>query len=133
MNEETFDSPNDWVAGHIRRFLDTDGRARPGVNDLLLTTRGRRTGRLGRTALVYARDADRHIVLASNAGADEHPAWYLNLVSNPDVTVQIGAETLAAIARTATGSERTRLWRLVVASTRPIGPIRMEPAEGSRW
>lgn len=117
MNEKIFDNPNDWVAGHIRRFLDTDGRARPGVNDLLLTTRGRRTGRLRRTALVYARDGDRYAVVASNAGADRHPAWYLNLVTNPDVTVQIGAETFIATARTASGSERTRLWRLMVAST----------------
>jgi hypothetical protein len=72
MTEEIFDSPNDWVAQHIRRFVETDGQARPGMNDLLLTTRGRRSGKLRRTALVFARDGDdRYVVTASNAGADK--------------------------------------------------------------
>ena len=56
MAEEIFDSPNPWVAEHIRRFAETNGNPRPGVNDLLLITRGRRSGKLRRTALAYARD-----------------------------------------------------------------------------
>ncbi|MCA1655467.1 MAG: nitroreductase family deazaflavin-dependent oxidoreductase [Pseudonocardiaceae bacterium] len=115
MGEEIFDSPEEWVAEHIRRFVATDGRARPGMNDLLLTTRGRRSGKLRRTALVYARDGDHYVVAASNGGADRHPAWYLNLVADPDVTVQVGARSLAARARTATAEEKPRLWRLMVA------------------
>ena len=103
MAEAIFDSPNDWVAEHIRRFVETNGHARPGMSDLLLTTRGRKSGKLRRTALVYARDGDRYIVVASNAGADRHPAWYLNLVDSPNVTVQIGAE-------------KPRLWQLMVAT-----------------
>ncbi|MEU4832240.1 hypothetical protein [Streptosporangium sp. NPDC023615] len=47
MKEEVVDSPDEWVAGHIRRFVETGGRARPGMNDLLLTTRGHRAGRTG--------------------------------------------------------------------------------------
>lgn len=116
MAEEIFDSPNEWVAQHIRRYLETNGQARPGMNDLLLTTRGRRTGKLRRTALVYARDDDRYVLAASNAGADRHPTWYLNLVANPSVTVQIGARTRAATARTATAEEKPRLWQLMVAT-----------------
>ncbi|WP_144123796.1 nitroreductase/quinone reductase family protein [Catellatospora sichuanensis] len=112
--EEVTDSPVPWVAGHIRRFVETGGQSRPGMNDLLLTTRGRRTGTLRRTALVYARDGERHLVVASNAGADRHPAWYLNLVADPAVTVQIGARTFAATARTAAAAERPRLWQLMV-------------------
>lgn len=73
MEEEIFNSPNEWVAQHIRRFIDTDGQARPGTNDLLLTSRGRRSGTLRRTVLVFARDGDRYIVAASNAGAVKHP------------------------------------------------------------
>jgi deazaflavin-dependent oxidoreductase (nitroreductase family) len=116
MAGEIFDSPNGWVAEHIRRYVQTNGQARPGMNDLLLTTRGRRSGKLRRTALVYARDGDRYILAASNAGADRHPAWYLNLVDSPNVTVQIGAQTLAATARTATAEEKPRLWQLMVAT-----------------
>ncbi|WP_328475190.1 nitroreductase family deazaflavin-dependent oxidoreductase [Actinoplanes sp. NBC_00393] len=110
------DSPNAWVAEHIRRFVATGGNARPGMNDLLLTTRGRRSGKSRRTALVYVRDGDRYVVAASNAGADRHPFWYLNLLADPRVAVQIGAETFAATARTATGQERSRLWELMVAA-----------------
>jgi deazaflavin-dependent oxidoreductase (nitroreductase family) len=116
MQEEIHDSPNDWVAHHIRHYVETNGQARPGMNDLLLTTRGRKSGKLRRTVLVYAWDGDRYILAASNAGADNHPAWYLNLVENPEVTVQIGVETFPANARVATSSEKPRLWQLVVAS-----------------
>lgn len=111
------DSPNAWVAEHIRRFEETGGRPRPGVNDLLLTTRGRRSGELRRTALVYQRDGERYVVAASNRGSDHHPAWYLNLLADPNVTVQVGTETFTAYARTATAGERPRLWRLMVSAT----------------
>jgi deazaflavin-dependent oxidoreductase (nitroreductase family) len=118
MAEEIFDSPNTWVAEHIRRFVETGGNARPGLNDLLLTTRGRRSGKLRRTALVYARDGERYVLAASNAGAGRHPAWYLNLAADPDVTVQIGAHTFTARARTVTAAERPGLWELMVATMR---------------
>ncbi|MEU7928948.1 nitroreductase family deazaflavin-dependent oxidoreductase [Micromonospora sp. NPDC049801] len=113
---EVHDSPNTWVAEHIRRFEETGGRPRPGVRDLLLTTRGRRTGELRRTALVYERDGDGYVLAASNRGAEHHPAWYLNLLADPYVTVQVGTETFTARARTATTRERPRLWRLMVSA-----------------
>ncbi|GIH74246.1 nitroreductase family deazaflavin-dependent oxidoreductase [Planobispora longispora] len=112
--EEVIDSSDAWVAGHIRRFLETGGRPRPGIDDLLLTTRGRRSGRLRRTALVYVRDGDRYVVTASNRGAAGDPAWYLNLVADPAVVVRAGTEEFAAVARTASAGERPRLWRLMV-------------------
>ncbi|WP_068922627.1 nitroreductase family deazaflavin-dependent oxidoreductase [Planobispora rosea] len=111
---EVIDSPDAWVAGHIRRFLETDGRPRPGIDDLLLTTRGRRSGRLRRTALVYVRDGDRYVVTASNRGAAGNPAWYLNLVADPSAVVRVGTEEFAATARTASAGERERLWGLMV-------------------
>lgn len=116
MTEEIFDSPNTWVAEHIRRFVETNGNARAGMNDLLLTTRGRKSGKLRRTALVYIRDGERCVLAASNAGADQHPAWYLNLVADADVTVQVGAHTFPARARTATAEDKPRLWELIVAT-----------------
>ncbi|WP_030788317.1 nitroreductase/quinone reductase family protein [Streptomyces sp. NRRL S-920] len=110
------DNPTPWVADHIRRFEETGGRPRPGVNDLLLTTRGRKSGLLRRTALAYIRDEDTYVLTASNAGADHHPAWYLNLLATPEVTLQVGADTFPATARPATAAESARLWPAVVAS-----------------
>lgn len=110
------DSPNPWVADHIRRFEQTGGVPRPGIRDLLLTTRGRRSGVLRRTALAYVPDGDSYVLTASNAGAAHHPAWYLNLSADPAVTLQVGAETFPALARPATPAETERLWSVVVAA-----------------
>ncbi|MBW5480972.1 nitroreductase family deazaflavin-dependent oxidoreductase [Streptomyces bambusae] len=110
------DSPDPLVADHIRRFLETGGQPRPGISDLLLTTRGRRSGRLRRTALAYVRDAEAYVLTASAAGADRHPAWYLNLLADPAVTLQVGTGTFAAVARVATPAEAERLWPRVVAA-----------------
>ena len=113
--EEVFDSPSGWVAGHIRRYVETDGedghRWR-GVSTLLLTTRGRKSGKLRRTALIYGRDADRYLVVASQGGAEWNPNWYLNLAANPEVHVQVGAEKFPARARTATSDEKSGLWKI---------------------
>ncbi|MGS2615221.1 nitroreductase family deazaflavin-dependent oxidoreductase [Micromonospora sp. LZ34] len=116
MAETIEDSPVGWVASHVRRYLATDGAdggKYHGYDALLLTTRGRRSGTLRRTALIYGRDGDRYLLVASNGGAQRHPNWYLNLCADPEVRVQVGAETFAARARTATGEERPRLWRLM--------------------
>jgi deazaflavin-dependent oxidoreductase (nitroreductase family) len=115
---EIHDSPIGWVARHVRAYVATDGRDghhRWGVTNLLLTTRGRRTGRLRRTALVYARDGSRYVVVASGAGEDHHPAWYLNLRADPLVGVQVGGAVFVARAATAVGEERDRLWRVMAA------------------
>lgn len=111
--EEVIDSPRDWVAAHVRRYVETDGEDGHlwrGVPTLLLTSRGRRSGKLRRTALIYGRDGDRYVVVASRGGADHHPQWYLNLVADPEVRVQAGATRFAARARSASPEEKARLW-----------------------
>lgn len=80
---------------------------------MLLTTRGRRTGTLRRSALIYGRSGDNYVVVGSKGGAKSHPLWYLNLVAEPSVDVQVGPERFKADARTATGSERAELWRMM--------------------
>lgn len=113
------DSPTGWVAKHVQEYLATDGKKGQqfyGVAALLLTTRGRRTGKLRRTALYYAKDGDRYVLVASNGGSPTHPNWYRNLAANPEVDVQVGAERFTARARTATGDERAALWRLMVSA-----------------
>lgn len=116
--ERVSDSPTGWVARHVKGYVESDGRRGhrwSGVNTLLLTTRGRKTGKLRRTALIYGRDGDRYLVVGSRGGAKRHPSWYLNLVENPDVFVQVGAERFPARARTATSRQKPRLWRTMAS------------------
>ena len=114
--EKVYDSPKGWVNEHVRRYVDSNGKSGHrwgGVQALLLTTRGRRTGKLRRTALIYGRDGDRYLVVGSQGGAKKHPNWYLNLLDNPDVEIQVGPDTFPARARPATKRERPRLWKIM--------------------
>lgn len=77
---------------------------------LLLTTKGAKSGEERTTPLVYSRDGERVVVIASMGGAPKHPAWYLNLSANPEVTVEIGTEKFAARASVPEGEERDRLY-----------------------
>jgi deazaflavin-dependent oxidoreductase (nitroreductase family) len=117
--QQVTNSPTGWVNEHTERYLASGGKDghewRPGVPTLLLTTTGRTSGIKRRTALIYGRDTDRFVVVASKGGAPEHPAWYLNLQSDPDVEVQVLDHVFRATASTATGEERTRLWALMRA------------------
>jgi len=81
---------------------------------LLLTTTGRKSGKKRTMPLVYLPDGDNMVVIASNGGADQHPAWWLNLRSNPKAEVQVGRDAKSVVAEKATGAERERLWREVV-------------------
>lgn len=80
----------------------------------LLEHRGRRTGRLRTTPLVYLRDRDRVVVVASQAGRHQHPLWYRNLEADPACTVQLGRDRLPAVAHTADAEERAVLWPRLV-------------------
>ncbi len=101
-------------AAHVRRYRETAGevghRWREGSTVLLLTTTGRRSGEPRTTPLIYARDGDRYVIVASKGGAPSHPGWYRNLAKNPEVELQVKDQVFKARARTATGEERQRLW-----------------------
>jgi deazaflavin-dependent oxidoreductase (nitroreductase family) len=111
------DSPVGWVNRHIKAYVESDGKKghewQRGVPTLLLTATGRRTGTRHRTALIYGQDGENYVVVASKGGSKKHPAWYLNLSADPKVEVQVGAEKFQAVARTATGKERARLWAMM--------------------
>ena len=77
---------------------------------LLLTTTGAKSGEARTTPLVYSKDGDRLVIIASMGGAPKHPAWYLNLAANPGVTVELGTEKFAASASSAEGTERDRIY-----------------------
>ncbi len=81
---------------------------------LLLDHMGARSGRRRTSPLVYVRDGDDVVIVASKGGHPKHPAWFHNLKANPDATVQIGSERRRVRARVAGPSERGRLWEKAV-------------------
>jgi deazaflavin-dependent oxidoreductase (nitroreductase family) len=103
------------VAKHINSYVETGekGHHFHGFDALLLTTRGRKSGKLRRTALYYGTRGEDFVVVASSGGSVGHPLWYLNLAADPSVTVQVKDDVFPATARTAAGDERAELWQLM--------------------
>src|SRR6476660_3384741 len=98
---------------HVDRYRATDGEEGhewQGVQTLLLTTTGRKSGEDRTTPLIYGEDDGSFVVVASKGGAPDDPAWMKNLREDPGAKVQVAADKFAAQARTATGDERDRLW-----------------------
>ena len=99
----------------IEEFREKRGKGQ--IEDrprLLLTTIGARSGQPRTTPMMYIRDGDLLLVVASNAGAQRHPDWYRNLVAHPQVTVEVRAEIYDAIARVIEGAERQQVWARIV-------------------
>ena len=88
---------------------------------LLLTTTGRTSGEARVTPLTTCRDADRYVVMASKGGAPSHPGWYHNLVSQPQVVIEVGNDRFECTASEATGSERERLFATFVEALPRFG------------
>ncbi|MBB4931551.1 deazaflavin-dependent oxidoreductase (nitroreductase family) [Lipingzhangella halophila] len=126
---------------HVQRYLETDGEEGhewQGTTVLILTATGRRSGKQRSTPLIYRKDGDSYVVVASNGGADEHPSWYANLRAAPDVTLQVKGDRLNARARDASEEEKARLWPYMaevwpqydeyqVKTDRPIPVVILEP------
>jgi deazaflavin-dependent oxidoreductase (nitroreductase family) len=119
------------------------GTTRPGrrVGTLFLLARGRTTGTVRRTGLFYVEEGPAFAVVASNAGRDAEPGWWLNLRANPDADVEVGRQRIAVRAREATDDETARLWPRLVAgypefeayrrnATRRIPVVMLEPRSG---
>ena len=116
--EEPLDSSWDWVAEHAQQYVETNGEEGHiwrGAPTLVLTTTGRRSGKPRRTMLIYGRDGDNYLLVASQGGRPTHPLWYHNLVEQPEVQVQVLAARFTARARTATPEEKARLWPTMTA------------------
>lgn len=111
-----------WMVDHANRYLSSggtdghiytikrEGLPELGVPSLLLTTTGRKSGTKYLFPLFYGEEDGKYFVIASKGGAPEHPNWYRNLVTQPEVQIQVGTQKITARARTASGAERTRLW-----------------------
>jgi len=118
MSEEGYQAPDLELVGpeHVRRYRETNGEVGyiwNGVPALLLTTTGRKSGEPRTNALIFGRDGNDYLVVASMGGAPHHPNWYLNLSAQPSAEIQVRADRIRVTARTAEGAERQRLWKVM--------------------
>jgi deazaflavin-dependent oxidoreductase (nitroreductase family) len=107
-------SPADFNAQIIDEFYANEGRVGgrfEGMPLLLLHHVGARSGKSYINPLAYQSDGGRYVVFASKAGAPTNPDWYYNLRAHPNVKVEVGADTIDAVASEASGEERERLFR----------------------
>ena len=115
----------DWIKDHLKRYIESDGAdghlwdasdagGEGMLTTLLLTTTGRKSGLSLTLPLIYDKTDTGYCIIASKGGAPDHPAWYLNLVADPNVHVQVAADKFDAVARVAEGEERARLWEQMV-------------------
>jgi len=121
VSEPGYQAPDLTLVGdeHIRRYRDTDGEVGyiwNGAPTLLLTTTGRRTGEPRTSALIFGRDGDDYVVVASMGGAPRHPQWYLNISAQPEADIQVRGDRIPVVGRTAPPSEKRRLWQIVIGT-----------------
>jgi deazaflavin-dependent oxidoreductase (nitroreductase family) len=104
---------------HVKAYRETDGAEgydwQGGSHIILLTTTGHRSGEQRTVPLIFGRDGDDYLIVASKGGADEPPAWYVNLQEDPSVEVQDRGDVFRATARTADPEEQARLWPIMTA------------------
>lgn len=112
---------NDFNASIIKEFRANEGVVGgpfEGATLLLLHTTGAKSGEERINPLMYFKDGDRYVIVASKAGADSHPDWYYNVKANPDVSIEVGTEQLVAQATVAPEPERTQLYEKMESFSR---------------
>jgi deazaflavin-dependent oxidoreductase (nitroreductase family) len=112
-DDEAVKTTKAWNLTVIEEFRAHQGKVGgnfEGAPVLLLHTTGAKSGKERVNPMMYLNQGERLYVFASKAGADTNPDWYLNLVSNPEVTVELGVETFAATANALTGEEREHIY-----------------------
>jgi proline iminopeptidase len=100
--------------GHVMKRTPPGGYPEMDTYSLLLTTTGRKSGEKYVFPLYYGEAGISYILVASKGGAPDHPGWYKNLVANAEVEVQVGTKKMRAKARTGSGDERARLWKVAL-------------------
>jgi deazaflavin-dependent oxidoreductase (nitroreductase family) len=109
-----------WHAVVYRATDGLIGHQLPGFPpNLLLDHVGAKSGKRRTSPLLYTADGDDLVLVASKGGYPKNPAWFYNLMANPDTTIQVGAERRAVHARKANAKERARLWPMVVNTFGP--------------
>lgn len=132
---------------HVRLYRMTGGligKRADGLDILLLTTIGRKSGEKRVVPLPYFRDGERFVLIASFGGNDKNPAWFNNLSANPDVEIQVGFQRMKARATVTAGEERERIWKKVTSAyprylayqektERQIPVVVLEATSGTWW
>ncbi len=116
--------PNNWNAQIIEEFHANGGKVGghfEGANMLLLHTRGAKSNQPRINPLVYFKDGDDLVIVASKGGAPSNPDWYYNLLAHPDVTLEIGTEHINAHATVPERQERDRIFANVVKQSPGFG------------
>lgn len=117
-------SPNNWNERIIEEFRANGGKVGgpfAGSNLLLLHTRGARSNQPRINPLAYFKDGENYVIVASKGGAPTNPDWYYNLLTHPDVTLEVGTEQLKAHASFPERQERDRLFVNVVRQAPGFG------------
>ena len=115
-------STSDWArvqAELVEATNGAEGGEMKGMPVIVLTSVGAKTGMLRKTALMRVEHEGEYAVVASLGGAPKHPVWYFNLVKNPHVELQDGAEKTDYVAREVTGAEKAVWWDRAVAAYPP--------------
>lgn len=123
--QETPADPYKWIADHTKLYLEDPDKAHmwdsapvggPGVlPTLLLTTTGRKSGEPRHLPLLYVKVDAGYIIIASKGGAPQHPAWFLNILGNPNCEIRVGRDHYQVTARIVEGEEREEYWNKMTA------------------
>jgi F420H(2)-dependent quinone reductase len=144
IDDEYVPSAWDWVAEQVARYESsggTKGVTIQGVPCVVMTMRGRRSGKVRKAAVMRVEHEGTYAAVASKGGDDHHPGWYLNLLADPDVTLQDGPDVHAVRAREVHGDERAAWWARALAvwpsydsyqakTDRTIPVVLLEPRAG---
>jgi deazaflavin-dependent oxidoreductase (nitroreductase family) len=104
---------------HVKVYRETNGETGylwNGVPTLLLTMTGRKSGQKRTIPIIYRQVGDKYVIIASKGGSATHPAWYLNILDDPHVEIQIKGDVFKATTRTAESPEREELWAEAVSA-----------------
>ena len=129
MDLAELEQMNDNVIEDFRSNGGKVGGLFEGAPVILVTHKGAKSGKERVSPLVYTKDGDNYVLVASFAGAPRNPAWYHNLKAHPEVTLEVGEEKFEARAREAEGAERDRLFRQHAEACRNSTPIRRRRIE----
>jgi deazaflavin-dependent oxidoreductase (nitroreductase family) len=101
---------------HVRQYEATGGKTGHiwnGTTCLILHTVGRKSGEVRKFPLIYGRDGDNYVLVASKGGAPDHPGWYLNLQAHPDIEIQVQDRVIPVTARTGSAQDKARVWPIM--------------------
>jgi deazaflavin-dependent oxidoreductase (nitroreductase family) len=127
-------SPWEWVSTQVERYERSGGREANTLGDtdmpiIVVTTRGNKSGKVRKTALMRVEHDGEYLLVASMGGAPKNPVWYYNLVADPEaVVIQDGPEPFEARVRELSGDERAVWWERAVAAYPPYAEYQTNTA-----